>query len=97
MRDSDIDVLSANGLQHGPQPHAPAPHPYEYRGTSTCDQCGCLWHCFDISAPNPVEDWCKEPQKGRPDGLGCACHSWGWLKGYMDEQDRIEAERAARS
>ncbi len=75
---------------HGPQTHAPSPHPYEYRGTRTCDQCGCSWKMDDLSAPNPIEDLCYEPVKWHP--RGCLCHSEPYVTGLLDEKARLAEE-----
>lgn len=64
------------------------PQPREYRGSVTCDSCGCDWVALNINRPNPHQDWCKEPERQRPDKLGCGCHSWSFLRGYLDEVDR---------
>jgi hypothetical protein len=77
-------------LQHGPQPHAPAPHPYEYRGTRTCDQCGCRWKMDDLSEPNPIDDLCREPVKWHP--KKCLCHSEPYVTGLLDLRDRLREE-----
>lgn len=67
------------------------PHPYEYRGTNTCDQCGCRWQADDLSKPNPIEDLCYEPLKWHP--RGCLCHSEVYVMAYLDERDRLREER----
>ena len=93
----DITIGSMDALQetepmlHGSHPHAPTPHPFEFRGTKTCTACGCSWVMYDLSQPNPIDDLCREPVKWHP--RGCLCHSQPYVDGLLDERDRIAEER----
>ena len=78
-------------LHHGTHAHAPTPHPYEYRGTRTCNRCGCNWKMYDLSAPNPKEDLCYEPVTWHP--KKCLCHSQPYVDGLLDERDRMNEEQ----
>lgn len=91
MRDSDIDVLSRNDLQR--PPFAPTK-------LNTCPWCGCTFHAFDISGPNPIEPMCLEPLAGRStlhwslrmNEVGCDCHNPDWVQGFLDQRARDAEE-----
>lgn len=51
----------------------------------TCPHCGCTERWRDLSAPSPIEDWCREPDTWRPDDVGCWCHSPDFIAGYLGE------------
>jgi hypothetical protein len=60
----------------------PPPHPKTYRGSVTCSECGCTWKLDDLSAPNPVDDWCSEPLSWHPNR--CSCHSSVYAMAYLN-------------
>ena len=57
------------------------PQPKEFRGSIECSACACTWTLDDLGIENPVQDWCKEPEPWRIDGIGCACHSRYFVEG----------------